>query len=92
MGRKRKRSLKLAVNTQEVKVLFTRNPEKRIDFKAEYIQNFCHWSVDDFVRFSQMQASQGATCCCFMIRDKDNYEAIQHLNSEVMLRGCLKSR
>ena len=87
MGRKQKRSWKLDINNQEVKVFFSQNPEKRIDFKTKYIQNFCTWTLDDFVRFVRIQASQDATCCCFMIRDKENYEAIQRLNTELVLRG-----
>ena len=67
--------------------MFTQNPEKEVDFQTEYVQDFCDWDLDDFVGFVQAQALQEAACCCFMIKARRNYEAIQRLNAEATLRG-----
>ena len=82
MGRSRNRGWK----AQEVRGFFSQKSEKEVVLQAEYIKDFCDWNLDDFVGFVKAQASQGVVCCFFVIT-KRNYEAIQKLNAEAILRG-----
>ena len=84
---KRKRERRRGWKTQEVRGLFAPKTEKMFDVKTEYINNFCTWSLDDFIGFVQAKASQEVDCCLFSIKDEGNFEAVQRLRVEAALRG-----